>query len=161
MKTLLTFALLIFTFVVAAQAQDIEYGKPSELKGLTKVYIETMGNVADAERMTERIAKAKVSGLVIVEDIKQAEIILMFAGEGVSRETGVTVNKIGNTVFADTDRIKLLVGEGRVFVSSEDGKKPRLILRVQNEQETKLEKRPVTKFVSAFLKVYKKANGIK
>ncbi len=163
MRKLLICSLLIFAFALIAQSQnqEIEYGKPSELKGLTKIYIETMGNVADAERMTDRITKAKIPNLVIVENIKAAEMVLTFGGEGISRETGAIVNRVGNALYADTTRIKLFAGEGRVFVSSEDGKHTRLILRVQNEQETKLEKRPVTKFVNEFLKVYKKANDLK
>ena len=163
MKKLLICSLLMFAFALTTQAQnqEMEYGKPSELKDLTKIYIETMGNVADAERMTERITKAKIPNLVIVEHLKDAEIILIFGGEGVSRETGATVNRVGDSLYANPTRMKLFAGEGRVFVSSEDGKRARLILRVQNEQETKLEKRPVTKFVNEFLKVYKKANDLK
>jgi hypothetical protein len=33
-------------------------------------------------------------------------------------------------------------------------------MRVQNEQETRLEKRPVTKFVNEFVKIYMKVNGL-
>jgi len=150
-----------FTIIAQAQNQEMEYGKPAELKGLTKIYIETMGNVGDAERMTERITKAKIPNLVIVENIKDAEIVLMFGGEGVSRETGATVNRVGDSLYANSTRMKLFAGEGRVLVSSEDGKRARLILRVQNEQETKLEKRPVTKFVNEFIKLYKKVNDLK
>lgn len=157
--------LVIFCFVSVGISQvnsaDFDFGKPSDMKGLTKIYIQTMGDLKESERILTRLNKAKIPNLEIVEDIEDAEIILIFGGRTFSSVVGVSSNTYGNTTNANVDSVNLLEGEGKVFVTGNDGEKPKLIMRVQNEQENKAEKRPVTKFVEEFIKVYKKVNGLK
>lgn len=165
MKRFAVFLIVVFCFVIAGSAQvnktDFDFGKPSDLKDLTKIYIQTMGDLKEYERILTRLNKAKIPNLEIVEDIEDAEIILVFGGRTFSSVVGVTSNTYGNTTNSSVDSENLLEGEGKVFVTGKDGEKPKLIMRVQNEQEDKAEKRPVTKFVEEFIKVYKKVNGLK
>jgi hypothetical protein len=164
MKTSLFVLFVLFIFSVASYTQtgdsSFEFGKPSDLKGLTKVYVETMGDLKEHDQIVTRLAKAKVQNLEIVEDVENAEIILLFGGDSFTSVTGATSNAVGTSVNTTVNRVTLLAGEGRVFVAGRDGKKPRLVMRVQNEQETRLEKRPVTKFVNEFVKIYMKVNGL-
>lgn len=157
--TILAFALACFAGSVTAQS-DFEYGKPADLKGLTKVYVQTMADLKENERIVSRLNKAKVPKLVIVDDIDDAEIVLMFGGDEFTSVSGANSSTIGGSTNTVITRVNLLTGEGRVYVASKDGSKPRLVMRVQNEQQTKLEKRPVTKFIEDFIKLYKKANGL-
>ena len=141
-------------------SSEFEFGKPSDLKGLTKVYVQTMGDLKENERIVTRINKAKVPNLENVEDIEDAEIVLVFGGSTFHSVVGVSSNTYGNSTNSSVASANLLQGEGKVFVAGRDNDKPKLIMRVQNEQEDKAEKRPVTKFVEEFIKVYKKINGL-
>lgn len=161
MRTFTSIAFVIACFVGSAVAQvDFEYGKPSDLKGLTKVYVHTMGDLKENERIVSRLNKAKIPSLQIVDDMDDAEIVLMFGGDEFTSVSGANSSTVGGSTNTVVTRVNLLTGEGRVYVASKDGSKPKLVMRVQNEQQTKLEKRPVTKFIEDFMKVYKKANGL-
>ena len=161
--TIFVFAVVCFLTVSTASQtpyDEFELGKPIELKGLTKVYIETVGDLKEEERIRERIAKAKIPGLEVVDSVDDAEIVLFFAGGSFRATTGATSNPIGNSVSTTVTTISLLAGEGRAFVFSKESGKPRLVLRVANQQDNKAEKRPVTKFVEEFARAYRLANGL-
>lgn len=161
MKTFTIVAFILTFFVISALGQgEFDYGKPSDLKGLTKIYIDTMGDLKENERIVSRLNKAKISTIQIVEDSDDAEIVLMFGGDDFTVTSGANSNTIGGSTSTVVTRVNLLLGEGRVFVLPKEGSKLLLIMRVKNTQQTKLEKRPVTKFVEDFIKVYKKVNGL-
>lgn len=147
----------------------ITSGSAENLKGLTKIYIETNADLKERERIEKRLNKANVKGLEIVDDLGNAEIILVFGGGSFRSLTGVTttgnVINDGNSSYGSATStptmVTLLEGEGRVFVISRKSNELLLVLRVQNMQESRLEKRPVTKFVNEFVETYKEVNGLK
>lgn len=148
----IAFCLLVLTFV--AHAQDFEYGKPVELKGLTKIFVDTGANLDDRERIIKELEKAKL-GIELLDSSDDAEIILLFRGRTDEKVTGAVNTQHATVIQTD----ELASGSGIVFIKGAN--KPRIILSVSNSQQSRLEKRPVTKFVKAFVKIYKTANGIK
>lgn len=130
-----------------------EYGGPADLKGATDVYIIPDTDMDDQERIKKTVLKAALP-VKFVSSPDDADIILAFGGDTDVEITGVTWSAYG----ANTVRVPLEHGTGVVLVPGKE--KPRLVLRVSNSQQTKWEKRPITKFVNAFIKTYREANGL-
>jgi hypothetical protein len=152
MKYKILFVLLLLAaFSASVFSQEYENGKPSDLKGLTKIFINTGTNLKDRQRIIEQIEKAKLE-VTFLDTDDGAEIVMFFQGKTVVE--GVPTGPYGMTIT----RVRLDTGSGMVFVQGKT--KPRLVLSVTNSQQSKLEKRPVTKFVKEFIKEWKKANGI-
>ena len=147
--------ILLLLMALATFSQNFEYGGPSDLKGLTKVQLSPEIDFKDQERIKKEINKAKLSSLVVTDNYDDGEIMLVFGGSTETVTTGATVNNgVVNTI-----RVPLDEGTGYVFVEGKSGK-PRLVLKVSNSQQSRLEKRPVTKFVDTFLKAYRQANDL-
>jgi hypothetical protein len=162
MKTpmLLLFVLLL-SFTASAQ---IEYGKASDLKGLTKVFLDTGADMEVRDRIVKQLEKANL-GIEILGSDDEAEIMLVFRDQESDTVTGATSNTSddgwwGRTTNTTIVKVPLIAGEGRVFVKGSSGK-ARLVLSVKNSQQSRLEKRPSTKFANAFIKAYQEANGVK
>jgi hypothetical protein len=136
--------------------QDFEYGKPSELQGLRKVFVDTGGDMKNRERISEEIDKAKL-GLELLDSIASAEIILNFGGSKEKFLAGVNTNPQG-TLSTPTYR-KMNVGKGMVFVVKDN--RARVVMSFEDEERTVFEKKPATNFAKTFIKAYKKANGVK
>ena len=60
-------ACFILITALPGLAQSYEYGKPGELKGLKKVFIDTGSNVAERNNIAGVIEKAKLAGVEILE----------------------------------------------------------------------------------------------
>jgi len=155
MKKILLPLIVIAMSVLSASAQNgYEYGGVSNLKGLKTVYLSPEIDMKDRERIAKAIGKENLSDLKIVDDGNRADIVLVFGGETDSVITGATFSQYSANIV----RVPLDSGTGMVFV--QDKEKPKLVLKVSNTQQSRLEKRPVTKFVQAFIKAYKEANGL-
>src|SRR5260370_178620 len=76
-----------------AQQDSYAYGQPSDLKGLSRVYIETGPDVKLHDSIIHDLEKSKLD-FKIVDDEKDAEIILTFRMEGWSGGGIVTVTNI-------------------------------------------------------------------
>lgn len=153
---LLTFILLTFSF--SGFAQEYEYGKPAELKDLKKVFIDTGTDLKSREGIIKEIEKAML-GIEFVDEAKIADVILAFRGETNEVETGGNSQIIGNSVITNTNRVRLAAGQGLVLIYGKN--KMRLLISAENSQQSKLEKKPSTKFAKEFVKQYKIANGLK
>jgi hypothetical protein len=142
-----------------AQVGRTEYGKPDELKGLTKVFIDTAGDLKNRERIAKEIEKAKL-GLTLLDSAEGAEIVIDFRG-GKEREFGgVHARPDGNGGAVATARTNVVtVGAGAVYVARAD--RLRVVMSFEDREETVFEKKPATNFGRDFVKAYKKANGIK
>lgn len=151
---------IILLLASALFAQGIEYGKTSDLKGLTKVFVDTGSDMETRNRIIENLEKAKL-GIELLDSIDDAEIVMLFAGEKSDTIFGVNTIYGESSATTTVTKVPLIAGAGRVFVAGKDGKRPRLILSVENSQQSRLEKRPSTKFANAFIKAYKEANGLK
>jgi hypothetical protein len=129
-----------------AQGVTIEPGSPSELRGITNIYIQTdvhagTSNSAVQKHIRQEITK-KLPALHITDKPEDAEIMLVFTGNwstGFLRltnaitSTGVVVKSLG------PDRVRLLMN----FTDARTGF---------------LERRPSTNFARAFVKAYLEAN---
>jgi hypothetical protein len=150
--------LLILALCLSVVGQT-EYGKPSELKDLHKVFVDTGGDLKNRERITNEIEKAKLP-VELLDSIEGAEIILNFGSQKETRMTGVNTgdNGMGGTRSTPVYR-KIPTGTGQVLVVR--GEHLRIVHSFEDEQTTAWERKPATNFGKEFVKAYKKANGIK
>lgn len=77
MKNLFISVGLIFILAGFVAAQDYEYGKPEDLKGLTRLYITTNGDIQNRDRIIKEIDKAKI-GITIVDTFEEAQMFMRF-----------------------------------------------------------------------------------
>src|SRR3954467_3201824 len=107
MKRILILALILCAPI---HAQNIEYGKPEELKGLKKVFVDTGGDLKNRERIQHEIESAKL-GLELLDSEGGAEIIIAFGADKTARLKGSITNGTGalKTKTYNT-------GEGQVYV---------------------------------------------
>jgi hypothetical protein len=155
----ITLLSLLFALVVGAQTSNFEYGKPQELKGLTKVFVDTGGDMKNYERITSEIEKAQLPGLMLLDSPNGAEIVLLFK-QNIETTISATSRPIYGTSVTrtDVDEQKMLAGEGLVFIPKEDRR--RVLLSFSDVQRA-FEKKPAVNFAKTFLKAYRKANGLK
>jgi hypothetical protein len=139
----------------SAIAQDFAYGKPDDLKGLKKVFVDTGADTKNRERIQKALTDSKL-GFELLDSDDGAEIILMFQASAYHRTVGIPQPGGGTMV----GQPKILTGAGFVLVPQKSGK-PKLVMSFEDEQGTAFEKKPVTNFANNFIKAYKKANGVK
>jgi hypothetical protein len=89
---ILTLTLLAFCASCYAQPDPYAYGQPSDLKGLRKVYVDSGPDTKSRDSIIRNLEKSKL-GFVIVDDEKDAEILLGF-GAGAVYKT-VETNRSG------------------------------------------------------------------
>ena len=147
--TLCIFALVLLAGMV--HAQGYVTGDVSQLRGRTKISVDTRGDDELRKQMIGRIRKA-LPHVTIVENFIDAEIMISFRGDTHEISGGYEVTK---------DSVEVSSGQGQVSVPgrAEQGSRPNVIINYKNTQESRFEKHPWKKFVSKFIEAYKKANG--
>ena len=145
---------LLFALLLISHAPQTEYGKPEELKGLTKVFVDTGGNMKDRGRIENEIRKSKI-GVELLDSSDGAEVVLKFGG-GKEELAGVS---LGSILFPGVAIRSVNVGEGHVYVLR--GGKPKLVMSYEGVETHLWEKKPAKNFGKRFVKAYKKANGLK
>jgi phage gp45-like len=143
--------LFLATSIIAVQ--DFSYGKPSEMKGMTKVFVNTGADMTNRERIIKELQNAKLD-LELLDSEDGADIILVFAGG----KEQITVGSVSNGMGSLSTR-RVNVGEGKVFVMREN--KMKIVMSYEGEERKIWEKKPATNFARAFVKAYKKANDSK
>lgn len=157
---LLTAVTLLLLFVPASLAQERGPADPSELKGLKRVYVDAGDSRKNRERIVEELRKSKV-GIEVVDAPESAELILLFstamdrAAAGVEKKTDVLGNPTDKT---EPKYVDIEHGYGSAYVPAAGG--GRRVLFTWNGRKKFLTS-PAEKFASAFVKEYKKANGLK
>lgn len=150
---------LLLTLLLLLPFQSIEYGKPEELKGLVKVFVDTGTDLRNRERVLKELTKSKLP-FELLDSEEGAQVLMVFGAESSDRVTGVIHNRGGDTVSTSTPVWrKVKQGEGRVFVVK-DGK-ARLVMSFEDEMRSGWEREPATNFARAFVKAWKKATGVK
>lgn len=135
-----------------AQSPSFDYGKPEELKGLKKVFVDTGGDIKNRERILKEIEKAKL-GLELLDGAEGAEVILDFGGGKEKFLAGIhRGDKVATPIYRSMN-----VGAGRVFIVR-DGRL-RVVLSFEDEERSAFEKKPATNFGKTFVKAYMKANS--
>ena len=148
-------ALCFFALVILASmslAQSSSYGYLNELRGKTKIWVDTRGDTDLRQKMVERIHKALPS-ITVLDSFTDAEILITFKGDSHEISGGYEVTK---------DSVEVWSGHGMVTVpvrNSAEVSRPLVIIDYKNTQESRFEKHPWKKFVDKFIDAYKKANG--
>ena len=152
--------LCLFLALTTLGAQEFEYGKPSELRGLKKVFVDTGSDLKNRERILKELEKAKLPDLEVLDSSDGAEIVLQFK-PSIKTEVGATTRPIYGTgaVHTDVHENEMQAGKGIDFIPK--GTRIRVLLSFADVEETVFEKKPATNFAKTFIKEYKKANGLK
>lgn len=148
MKLTMSIILLLFFALTAfCQSDDYEYGKQAEMKGLSRIYINTGTDIQSREMVIKEIEKVKLP-VEIVDDLKDAEIFLMYEGGMKDVQYKATTDQRST-------------GKGFVAIKGKNPDRPRILLNFEDTKNTYLEKKPAVKFAREFIKAYKQANSLK
>jgi hypothetical protein len=178
MKALAGILLLFFFVTGKSQAQSaIEYGERGELKGITKIFVDTGTDLSGRENIIKIITN-ELPNIVVVSRVEDAELVLIYSSDSYSILTGIsnslnssttgTVSVWGNTATysgqthsnSTSSPIyrKVTDGEGLIVTFASSGR-PRLLMNFKDTQKSVLERRPSTNFARKFVKVYKEVNA--
>jgi len=154
--------LLLLCLCLPAQSQDFPDGRPSDLKGLKKVYVDASADAESRRRIVRELNRPEL-GLTLLDEPDGAEIILDFRGGTEHRDEKVTVHVPYPSPHLETldSHRQMLTGRGRVLVVK-DGK-PRVVMSFEDKKNLGAfrARAPATNFGRAFRKLYKKANGVR
>lgn len=145
----------LFAPVALAQNDSYAYGQPSDLKGLKKVYVDSGPDTKSRDKIIKNLEKSKL-GFEIVDDQKDAEILLGYGAGAVSRK--VVGSVVGSSVIMQEKTQR--TGTGIVVALNARGK-DRLVHSFEDVQNSKWERNPVDNFCREFIKAYKKGNDLK
>ncbi len=143
-------ATLVFALPAAAQNPTIEYGHPSELQGVKKVFVDTGTDLESRDRIVKEIQKG-APNLTVVSRPEDADIHLRFYLED-EDNYAVIVPAKGRVGVASVRR-----GAGTV-VKAVDDKRTRVLWSYKDSQRTVLERRPSANFGREFVKLYRRYN---
>lgn len=139
--------LFVLVFACSAAAQEFEYGRPAELKGLTDIYIDVGSDLESYDRIRTEIEKAKLP-VKFLDDADGADLVIAFQS-----------NRVLVPVGRATHRKR--TGQGWVAIPSSNGERLRVLLSFNEMQDKLGEKKPAVRFAREFVKAYKTANGLK
>ena len=159
-------AFVLLLSVTAFTQKITEYGKPGELRGVTKIFISLiyMGSVElkDRDRIIKEIGKGKkkygISNLEVVDRLEDAEVILIYSEIVEGEITGATTTHAGNVSRTTVGERDKWTGKGIVVKPLPSGNQ-RLIMDSTNSQVSFLQNAPATSFGKAFMKAYVNANA--
>lgn len=177
LMTLIGLALVLFARRV--ECQEFEYGSPSDLRGVTRIFIATGDDLESQQNIAKHVLE-DVPTLTLCDGPESAQVILFF-GRGLDsqllgiystdRRTGsATIIAGGGTgwVSGQSQREGFSIpmyqtteeGFGRV-VKIQPNRRPRLVLEFKGKKiKGTIWKRPSSKFASAFVKAFRKANDL-
>lgn len=147
------FILIFFLLAlpVAAQGPTIEYGSPNELRGVTKVFVDTGMDAQQREKIVVEIQK-KLPRLTIVARPEDADVHLRFGFPDEQRSPVVVYPDPylipGFGGYQGVGTVVRLLGTDRV----------RVIMSFRDYRGTFLEREPSVNFAREFVKTYERAN---
>ena len=158
MKSVTICLAILLVLSAIAKAQEplkTEYGKPAELKGLTKLFVDTGGDTEQRNRILKEFEKEKLPGLTLLDSSDDAQVILFFGGSKVAYTRGQVTQGTGSvgTDYRST-------GKGVAFIPKPPNTM-RILLSVESVKYYVWTAKPEVKFVRDFIKAYKVANGLK
>lgn len=154
--------LLSLFFVIPASAQVYTYGSSTELKGLSKVFINSQVVPKYKKRIIRALLRSK-TGLTVVDKVEQADIVIAFGSDKDRWVMKYHRNEFSgpwmfNEIEAD---FPYEVGIGFVFVrGSNDKTAARMVHRFWSVQDKLGELSPVDRFTGDFIKLFKTANNL-
>jgi hypothetical protein len=140
-------SLLVFVFAAQAQAGGAEYGQSDELRGVSKVFVDTGVEAGRRELIVKEIRK-QLPELEVVSRPEESDIHLrFFAGDEKTGKTGAV-----GTVVKVMGHARL-----RVLLSHQDN--PVTIFGADSPISSGMEYAKPLIFARVFVKAYKKANA--
>lgn len=159
------------------QRARIEYGSADELKGVSSVFIDTGADLKLHDRIAKEITK-ELPDLKVAASADDAEVILVYSADVSTYYYGshssgtinaqTTATTTGSTTTGTTTGtvrgeshplVKTVkYGDGAVFKPVAGG--VRLLMDYSGSKQGLLQKDPSVKFARAFVKAYRKANGL-
>jgi TonB family protein len=138
----------------------IESGSVSELRGIGRIYIDAGTNLEEERNITGEVLKY-LPKVTVVDSADEAEVILAFNGFE-RTETGKYIQKdvfSGQVKGSWNTRLDIKVGHGQVLrrVTSTH---LRTLMKFDDPQWNRFERKPSINFARAFVKAYKEANGL-
>ena len=155
--------LLMLCLCPAALSQDFSDGRPSDLKGLKKVYVDAGADPKSRRRIVNELSRPGL-GLTLVDDPEGAQVILDFGGRAEHRDEKVPIYSYRDPTWVIGTlhvRKEVLTGRGRVFVVKDGERRGVMSFEGAKNAGAFRARDPATNFGRAFRKLYRKANGIK
>lgn len=151
-KTVFSLALMTFVFALAARAQvpAVEYGQPSELQGVKKVFVDTGMDTELRESIIKEIQKG-VNNLSVVSRPEDADVHLRFQLD--EQDNRAVIVPVRGRVGVSSVRR----GTGTVLKVVDD-KRVRVLWSYKDSRKTVFERRPSTNFGREFVKLYRRYN---
>ena len=143
-------ATLAFALPAPAQTPTIEYGHPSELQGVKKVFVDTGTDLESRDRIVKEIQKG-APALTVVSRPEDADIHLRFYLED-EDNYAVIVPARGRVGVTSARR-----GTG-TLVKIVNDRRVRVLWSHKDSQRTVLERRPSANFGREFVKLYRRYN---
>ena len=141
---------LVLTQHAFAQSPTVEYGHPSELQGVKKVFVDTGVDIELRNHIVKEIQKG-LPGLDIVSNPEDADVHLQFS---LRDESNYAVIVPARGRVGVTSR---RAGAGTVVRVIND-KRIRVLWSYKDTQRTIIERRPSTNFAREFAKLYQRYN---
>lgn len=152
---------LLILFAITQAGQDFDYGKPAELRGLTKIYVYTDLDISSRNAIIKEIEK-KIPGLVIVDRREEAELWLIYTQDARRDFCGVIGSQTDSAGSSSSTATpvygKTISGVGYVVRPSATGKRDRVLMDFRDEKRSILSSNLTKRFAGAFIKAYKEAN---
>jgi hypothetical protein len=146
----LVLAFFCCAVTVCAQNSTVEYGSPSELHGVKKLFVDTGVDAELRNSIVKEIQKG-LPDLIIASSPEDADIHLRFALDE-ERSYGVIVPARGRVGVSSGK-----IGAGAVLKVINE-KRVRVLWSYKDAQRTFLERRPSTNFGREFVKLYRRYN---
>jgi hypothetical protein len=162
------FMLLLVLIPCSAVAQDltIEYGTTSELRGVTKVFVDTGKDIRQREQIIKELRKSLPS-LIVVSRPEDAEVHLQFIIRDRAQSGSVIYPYPYPVSRGSHVNIGVLVPDGGMAASEGVGvvlrqvgpNRARVLMSFRDAKGNPFERKPTTNFARNFVRAYKKANN--
>jgi len=155
------FILLVLALPVAAQQPlptpqtIVEYGPPDELRGVTKVFVDTGTDAEQRNKIVREIHK-KLPDLTIAARPEDANVHLRFSFKETNFYGPAYPYPYPIHVSLGASRGEEGIGIVLVILSPE---RVRVLLSAKDVQVSFLEREPSVNFARAFVRAYERANG--
>jgi hypothetical protein len=164
MRTLSSLALACACITVTlAQRPTIEYGSPSDLKGVKKIFVDTGTEMEVRENILKELGKSKkkTPDLEVVSRPEDAEIILAFGASASTYLAQVNTAPVDDGAVVSHPVYRQVVHGDGVVLKPLGENRVRLLMSFKDSRSSRFERRPSTNFAREFIHKYMDANGIK
>lgn len=144
--------MLLFAVVVAAAArgQEFEYGTPEEMRGRTKLYVDTGADLSARNAIIETLKK-ELPEVAVVSAVRDMDLLLVYDAK--EHRYAASVDKYTGNIRHG----RRVTGTALVILPTDSGPL-RLLLDIQKTASFIWSRRPSVQVARAFAKEYLKVN---